>query len=210
MIRRVIVGQIETNCYLLSSDAQKLCVIVDPGGDPDSILFTLKENELTPLAILLTHGHFDHTGGIHELCLHFPELAVYLHADEYSETDPTYHYGGFDSMHFIKGGDILRFGPENEISLTVLDTPGHTSGGVSFLAEDPDNGQKYLFAGDTLFAGSAGRTDLPGGNMEVLLQSLKKLYEIDGDYIVLSGHGDPSMLSHERKTNPYMQYALRH
>ncbi|MEG0764809.1 MAG: MBL fold metallo-hydrolase [Pseudoflavonifractor sp.] len=195
-IKQMQVGPIGTNCYLLADDLSH-CAIIDPGGNAGTILAELKKSGLLPEMILLTHGHYDHTGGVAELrkALGVP---VYLHPADKAllgdqimpDIGPTRDY---------KGGDILTLG---SLALHVIHTPGHTPGGVTLRAEDA------LFTGDTLFCGSMGRTDLPGGSYEEIMLSLKCLGRLPGDYRVLPGHEGSSTLEEERKTNYYLVQAL--
>ena len=199
-VKTLQVGPIGTNCYLLCDPAEKRCAVIDPGGDADAILSTLKADGLTLSVILLTHGHFDHTGGVAELHAAHPEVPVFLHPADASRLGsdvfppigaPTVPYGD---------GDVVKLG---DLDIQVLHTPGHTPGGVCLLVGDA------LFTGDTLFQGSMGRIDFEGGSYEDIMASLARLAHLPGDFRVLPGHMDASTLERERKTNYYIREALR-
>ena len=196
------VGQLETNCYLLCDVERKLCAVIDPGADADIILETARENGCDICAILLTHGHDDHVGGVAGIRAACPDIPVYL-----NERDAAMQKPGLERLFppvpdtvSYDEGDILAVG---NIPVRVHATPGHTPGGVTLICGDA------LFTGDTLFAGSCGRTDFEGGSMEVELQSLAKIAALPGDYEVYPGHMDCSTLETERRFNPYLT-ALQH
>lgn len=197
-IKAMQVGPIGTNCYLLE-DARQAAVI-DPGGDASRLLAALEGAEVR--YILLTHGHYDHTGAAAALAAAFPQAAVYIHEKDYRDVDP----GLFplrtelSSVNFYGEGDRLTLGG---LELQVLHTPGHSEGSVTLRCGDA------LFCGDTLFAGSCGRTDLPGGDTAKILASLRRLGELEGDLRVLPGHMEGSTLGRERQVNPYLRQAMR-
>lgn len=197
-IKAMQVGPIGTNCYLLE-DARQAAVI-DPGGDASRLLAALEGAEVR--YILLTHGHYDHTGAAAALAAAFPQAAVYIHEKDYRDVDP----GLFplrtelSSVNFYGEGDRLTLGG---LELQVLHTPGHSEGSVTLRCGD------VLFCGDTLFAGSCGRTDLPGGDTAKILASLRRLGELEGDLRVLPGHMEGSTLGRERQVNPYLRQAMR-
>lgn len=198
------VGQIDTNCYLIGDEKTSVCAVADPGGSPDRVLAMIEKSGLEPQMILLTHGHWDHVGAIPALLEKFPDIPVYAHERELCPADePNPHYffprAGKNQRTYGEG-DSLRLGG---LELKVLHTPGHSAGSVVLLAEDT------MLCGDTLFAGSCGRCDLPGGDEEKMLASLKRLAELEGDYKVCPGHGPLSSLEQERRTNPYMKQAVR-
>ncbi len=192
------VGPIGTNCYI-REDARQAAVI-DPGGDASRLLAALEGAEVR--YILLTHGHYDHTGAAAALAAAFPQAAVYIHEKDYRDVDP----GLFplrtelSSVNFYGEGDRLTLGG---LELQVLHTPGHSEGSVTLRCGD------VLFCGDTLFAGSCGRTDLPGGDTAKILASLRRLGELEGDLRVLPGHMEGSTLGRERQVNPYLRQAMR-
>lgn len=198
------VGQIDTNCYLIGDEAANVCAVVDPGGSPERALAMIEKSGLELKMILLTHGHWDHVGAIPALLEKWPDLPVYAHEKELCPADePNPHYffpNAGKNQRTYGEGDVLELG---NLKLKVLHTPGHSGGSVVILAED------VMLSGDTLFAGTCGRCDLPGGGEENMLKSLARLGRLEGDYKVCPGHGPLSTLEHERKTNPYMNQAMR-
>lgn len=183
----VLGGPYMTNCYMVWDDAGN-AVVIDPASEPDRIMEVVEENGLRVSHILITHGHSDHIGGAAGLKDHTGALIVASKKDAYR-------------MHFdidlyaeegleIKSGDLV---------FSVLETPGHTEGGVCYLCGDS------LFSGDTLFRGSIGRTDLGGGDIYTLMYSLKKLRDLPyDDLTVYPGHMGQTTLAHERMTNPFL------
>lgn len=197
------VGQIDTNCYLIGDEKEKAGAVVDPGGSPERVLEMIRKSGLEPKMILLTHGHWDHVGAIPDLLEKWPDLPVYAHEKELCPADePNPHYffphAGKNQRTYGEG-DTLALGG---LTLRVLHTPGHSAGSVVILAEG------VMLCGDTLFAGSCGRCDLPGGSEEDMMRSLKRLGRLEGDYQVCPGHGRLSSLALERDVNPYMRQAL--
>ena len=201
-IKTLIVGPIGTNCYLLCDEAARVCAVIDPGGDGARIAAAAAETGCAPCAILLTHGHYDHTGAVEELLKKWPETPVYLnHRDVY---DDAYTQQLFPPL----SGDVRDYDEGDTVSVggltvSVLATPGHSEGSVTLRCGD------ILFCGDTLFAGSCGRTDFPGGSMEKIMASLRRLGQLEGDLQVLPGHMEPSTLDRERRWNPYLLQAMR-
>ena len=196
-IKSLQVGPIGTNCYILCDEAEKLCAVIDPGGDASRVAAAVAKTGCAPCAILLTHGHYDHTGGVADLAEKWPGLPVYLnHRDQAGED--AYLRQLFPPIPGAKDydeGDTIRIG---SLTLTVLATPGHSEGSVTLHCGD------VLFCGDTLFAGSCGRTDLPGGNARAMRDSLARLASLKENYQVHPGHGQGSTLDWEKKTNPYL------
>lgn len=197
-----VVGSLQTNCYLLIDEETKLAALIDPGDNADKLLALIKEEGVTLKYILLTHGHRDHTLAVPAVKQAIPEAEVYIgEADAHSTG--IYHYPLIDfipDLKFYGEGDTLPLG---SLTIRVMATPGHTLGGVTLLVGDA------MFSGDTLFAGSMGRTDLPGGNGEQMVASLRRLGQIEGEYTVYPGHMHATILSREQEYNPYIRQALR-
>ena len=194
------VGGFEVNCSILSENGKAW--IVDPGQEADRIIDLLAKKGLEPAAILLTHGHFDHIGGIPGLLEKFPDLPVYVHEKDMpmfghplNQLPP--EYTAFAKPRNLETLDKL----ESLEGLEILGTPGHTPGGVCYYF--PKN--KLLLSGDTLFAGSVGRTDLPGGDMATLMDSLRKLTALPDDTLVIPGHGMHTRIALEKSGNPFLQ-----
>ena len=194
-IKLMQVGPIGTNCYLLCDEIRKVCAIIDPGAEGRRIAAAVESVGCTPCAILLTHGHYDHTGGIRELRSQWSEIPVYLHRMDTAEKGApaslfppvpnTLHYGE---------GDTVNVG---NLAVQVMETPGHSLGSVTLRCVNA------LFCGDTLFAGDCGRTDFYGGSMDAMLASLGRLGRL-----VLPGHEETSTLDRERQGNPWLRQGM--
>ena len=200
-IKTLQVGPIGTNCYLLCDETEKLCAVIDPGGDAVRVAAAVEDSGCAPCAILLTHGHYDHTGAVAELSARRPGVPVYLNRRDVYEGD-AYLQQLFPPVPCAKDygeGDTVQVGG---LTLQVLATPGHSEGSVTLRCGDA------LFCGDTLFAGSCGRTDFPGGSVKKMMESLKRLGELEGDLKVYPGHMEDSTLDRERSWNPYLRQAM--
>ncbi len=199
LIKTLVVGQLQTNCYIVTDENTLECAVIDPGAYSSVILNYLEENKLRAKAILLTHGHFDHTGAVESLS-EATGAEVYVHRlDCQTGGHSPMRYKVPEGIKYYSEGDVVMVGG---LKFEVLETPGHSPGSVTLRCGDA------LFTGDTLFRESCGRTDLDGGSMEVLLKSLKRLYDLEGEYEVYPGHADASCLSRERENNYYMKYAV--
>ena len=193
-IKTLPLGAYQTNCYMVWADTADTCVVIDPGFEPDTVLLEAKRQGKTIEAILLTHGHFDHVGAVRDIAAE-TDCKVYLCENDLAM--PTQLTAGPLYYTDLYGeGDVLKLAG---LSFKVLHTPGHTPGSVCLQCED------CIFSGDTLFWGSCGRTDLPGGSWSTIQKSLKRLAGLSGDFKVYPGHGDSTTLSFERKYNPYMK-----
>lgn len=200
-------GQLGTNCYIFHQKGNSKCGIVDPGDQGEQLAQWLKDKGLEPEAILLTHGHFDHILGIPGLRTVWPDLPIYCHPADFGTGETTNLFGqrfptvsSFGNVTPYREGDRVTVAG---VELEVLETPGHTPGSVTLRAGDA------LFTGDTLFAGSMGRTDFEGGSGEDMKASLRRLAELEGDYQVLPGHEGQTTLEQERKTNYCVHMAMR-
>ena len=203
VFRQILVSPIGTNCSLLGEESAGVCFVVDPGDEPERVLKMVEDTGLTLQAILLTHGHWDHTGGVAGILNRFPDLPVYLHPNDLHTPggDRRHQYDGAGPNQRTYGeGDTLPLGNS---TVHVLHTPGHSRGSVVLQWGD------VLVTGDTLFAGYCGRCDLFGGSMEEMFSSLRRLAALPGDYRVYPGHGPNTTLETERRTNPYMRHAMQ-
>lgn len=192
-IDALALGDYQTNCYIIREAASKTCCVIDPGFEPERVMSYISSLGLDIEAILLTHGHFDHVGGVAVIAAE-TDCKVYICADDLS-LPPMLTAGPIYHTHTYADGDTLQL---SGLTIDVIRTPGHTPGSVCLLTGEA------MFAGDTLFAGSCGRTDLPGGSPADMTASLRRLAQLSVNYSVYPGHGDFSTLEEEKKYNPYM------
>lgn len=200
LINELTVGQLEANCFIVSDEKTKEAIIIDPGDDDEEIMDVVKENNLKVKYIVCTHAHFDHVGAVADvktktnalICIHKDEVEVYKRAGDFAA------FWGFkikplpEPDMLLNEGDVIAFG---NLNLKVLHTPGHSPGGMCLY------GGNVIFTGDTLFAGSVGRTDLPGGNINELKKSFSKLMCFPPDTKVYAGHGCSSTIGAEKTDN---------
>lgn len=197
------VGPIGTNCYILEDDTTGKAAVIDPGDEAGRILKVLEEDKVEVEYILLTHGHYDHTTGVPELHRALPQAKIYIHQADAngagSQLFPLVKQ--VEGLLYYDDGDKLTLG---SLTIEVIHTPGHSKGSVTLKVGD------VLFSGDTLFAGSCGRTDLAGGSYAEIMASLKRLGQLEGDYHVCPGHDITSTLEQERRSNPFLREAMAH
>lgn len=197
------VGPIGTNCYILEDEKARAAAIIDPGDEAGRILQVIEDDGVDVKYILLTHGHYDHTTAVPQLHKALPQAEIYIHrADANGAGSQLFPLAGrIPDLKFYDEGDTLALG---DMTIQVLHTPGHSKGSVTLKVGD------VLFCGDTLFAGSCGRTDLAGGSYAEIMASLKKLGQLPGDYHVCPGHDVTSTLERERRSNPFLREAMMH
>lgn len=200
LIKTLPVGQLETNCYVVTDEESLLCAVIDPGDESNTILDYLESNRLQCRAIFLTHGHYDHVGAVAAVAEETGATVYMNRRDDIGGREPRMPYALPETGEYVDEGDSVEIG---KLRFDVLATPGHTPGGISLLCGEA------LFTGDTLFRGSCGRTDLEGGNMDEQLRSLKKLCQLPGDYEVYPGHMDSTTLERERHLNYYCRMAMQ-
>ncbi len=201
-----IVGPVMTNCYLAVNEETKEALVIDPGDEAARLIQKIRERNVTPAAVLLTHGHFDHAGAARELADAFGIL-IYAHEKEKKTLEmPGINLSGmtgeppaaYHADVFVKDGDVLDLAG---FSVRVLFTPGHTEGGCCYYIEK----EQAVFAGDTLFCSSVGRTDFPGGSASVLLRSIReKLMTLPGQTNVYPGHNEITTIGWEKQHNPFL------
>lgn len=201
LIKTLHVGFLGTNCYIVSDEGTLECAIVDPGADSNKILDYIESNKLKPVAIFLTHSHFDHCMALEEVMDATGAPAYICKKDVNTPGSRQDQHKLTDDSGVLKGysdGDVMKVGG---LDVLVMETPGHSPGSVTLKCESA------LFTGDTLFRDSCGRTDLGEGSMDTLLQSLRRLSDLSGDYEVYPGHEGSTTLERERNFNYFMKHA---
>ena len=199
-------GAIAANCIVLWNEGSDVCWVVDPGQDVDDLTAFLDEHGLTPAAIVLTHGHFDHIGAVPGLLAKWPALPVHLGPGDVIMLGHSQNAWPPDYPSVPKPATLVADLAEGStlsaggISAKVLSTPGHTPGSICLYFEN----DHLLLTGDTLFAGSCGRTDFPGGSMSQMKASLKRLAALPPETTVIAGHGSPTTIGREVESNPFM------
>lgn len=209
-----------TNCYVVATEPGTECVVIDPGKDAGAgVAALVAEHRLKPIAILLTHGHIDHMWSVTPICGTYDTTAYVHPSDRHLLADPMagispetaqsllgggYRFVEPDDVREVADGQTLHLAG---VAFRVDHTPGHTMGSVSFHADHPQaEVGGVMFAGDLLFKGSIGRTDLPGGDHALMLQTLRRrVLTLPDDVVVLPGHGEQTSIGVERRTNPYLR-----
>ena len=205
IIKKLEVGPIMANCFILGCESTKEAVVIEPGDDSDRILMELAKSELNVKYLINTHGHFDHVGA-NKRMKEVTGAKLAIHPEDepmFKELSHSASMFGLTAQNsppadiLLKHGDEISFG---EINLKVIHTPGHSKGGICLYTKG------HLFSGDTLFAGSIGRTDLPGGDYDTLISSIRNnLLSLDDKTIVYTGHGPETTLGDEKRSNPFLR-----
>jgi hydroxyacylglutathione hydrolase len=203
-IEPIVVGAFEVNCYIVTGTENR-ALVIDPGADAEDITAALQARNLTVAAYLMTHGHMDHISGLADMVERCP-APVLMHPDDaawaFTELNAMPPYYPVPRATPVE--PLLVDGYTTQLAgqaISIIATPGHTTGGVCIYLPD----DKVLITGDTLFAGSVGRTDLPGGDSRILATSLARLRDLPGDITIYPGHGGSSTIAHEKQTNYFMQ-----
>jgi glyoxylase-like metal-dependent hydrolase (beta-lactamase superfamily II) len=204
IVKKLIVGPLEENSYIIGDERTKQAIVIDPGDEPDRIIELIRDNGFEVSAIICTHAHFDHMGAIGDIkkatgakiLIHKEDIELYKAAKDQAIS------WGYDIDDipqpdgFLSEGDEVQVG---DMKFKVLHTPGHTPGGICLY------GEGTVITGDTLFQGSVGRTDFPGGNMTKLKESFKRLLDLPDNTVVLSGHGPETTIGREKKENLFIE-----
>ncbi len=208
-IERLVVGPLQTNAYLLKDEKSGAGAVVDPGGDADRIVRWCRDAEMTPVLVVNTHAHVDHVGANAALMRAFPDADLCIgEGDAERLRNPAENLAAAfgsdlespEPDRLLREGDELAFGGTK---LRVIETPGHTPGAISLLAEDES--PPRLFCGDLIFRRGVGRTDLPGGDTEALVRSIReKVFTLPEETVIHSGHGEDTTVDEERESNPFL------
>ncbi|MCR3906561.1 MAG: MBL fold metallo-hydrolase [Tenericutes bacterium] len=196
-IEKISLGNLRSNCYIVSEDGNAL--VIDPGYESQEVIDYIKTNDLKVETIYITHCHFDHIGGVKQLKEIFNPIVYAPRKDSVWIDDPKYNQLGYKTPIdvWVDEGDEISFSKKTFI---VYETPGHSPGGTVLYND------KLLFSGDTLFYQSIGRTDIPLSDSKTLYQSVKKIYDLfDDDVVVYPGHGKPTTIYHEKNNNPFIR-----
>ncbi len=205
VIKKLVVGDLQTNCYVLGDEKSKEGVVIDPGGDVEDIEKVIQKEGLIIKCIILTHGHADHIAALTELKKRTNALILIHPADSDMLVDPTYNLSIFTGQDLIcpKADKFLDDGDKVQVGgfeLEVLHTPGHSPGGISLFTD------KMIFTGDALFYGGIGRTDFPGASHNQLMNSIReKILTKPDDTVVYSGHGPETTIGEEKRNNPWIR-----
>jgi hydroxyacylglutathione hydrolase len=207
-IETFVLGDFQTNCYCVRTDsAKKDCMLIDPGLHPFEMIQHLQKHHLVPSAVILTHGHIDHIGGLEQVRKHWPSVQVYIHKDDATMlTDSNENLSAVAGTIFqARPAEVILDGNAKirvaGLEFEMFHTPGHTSGGIC-LYNAPEG---IAFVGDTLFAGSIGRSDFPGGDYDQLIESIQtKLLTLPDATTIYTGHGPATTIGNEKRHNPFL------
>jgi glyoxylase-like metal-dependent hydrolase (beta-lactamase superfamily II) len=204
IIKTLPVGPLQVNCYVVACPRTKKALIIDPGDEADQILRVIEQEGLEPKMLVNTHGHFDHVGGNSailektgvEFCMHSDDVPMLKQAPRQAASFGLPAVESPEPSRLLQNGDVLEIG---DLNFEVIHTPGHSPGGICLY------GEGHLFSGDTLFAGSIGRTDLPGGDMQQLLGHIRsQLMVLPASTVVHPGHGPETTIAAEQSSNPFV------
>lgn len=197
-VERFVLGPLQTNCYLVYREGYDECMVIDPGDDPKALIDRIEELGLALRTVILTHGHFDHVGGVNALKEKY-HCYVGMHVDDWQLP---MELGGLGRTSHVLRDNFEIVGAS--MGFRVYHTPGHTPGSCCIAGGDRETGYTCIFTGDTLFRGGVGRTDL-GGDAKELVESIKFLAKLPGHYIVYPGHGDDSTIQNELDNNIFVR-----
>ncbi len=207
LIETIVSGALQSNCFVVGCTEENKAIVIDPGDDVERIVQVLGDNDMEPIAAVVTHGHFDHIEGNARLVDHYPGLPVWCHPEDAAMlTSSMYNMSSLFTKAIksppagkhLNEGDVVEVG---QLRFEVLHVPGHSPG--SICLHEPNH--KVVFVGDVLFADGIGRTDFPGGNHARLIESIHaKLLVLPDDTTVYAGHGQSTTIGHERGANPFL------
>ncbi|MDO3379306.1 MBL fold metallo-hydrolase [Geoalkalibacter halelectricus] len=204
IIERIVVGPLQVNSYILACPQTRQAAVIDPGAEGERILAVLRKQDLNARMVINTHGHFDHIGANQllveqtgaDLLIHRGDLALLDKAEQHAALYGLSASASPAPSRLLEGGEVLPLG---SLEIKVLATPGHSPGGICLLADG------HLFTGDALFAGSIGRTDLPGGDLDQLLSAIREhLLVLPDETLVHPGHGPDTSIGREKRSNPFL------
>lgn len=206
-VSTLTVGAFGSNCHILVRRGSRRALVIDPGDEAPRILAHLREGRLTPASILLTHGHMDHVAGLADVARAFPKAPVGLHPEDArwaftpANSMPPYYETPEAPAQIERAWAGGQTWTDDELTYEIIEVPGHSPGSVAFYFRALD----LVFSGDVLFAGSIGRTDLPGGHAATLGRSLRRLLELPDETVVYPGHGPDTTIGAERAGNPFLR-----
>jgi len=210
-VTRLVVGPLSTNCYVLTVQGERAAIVIDPGGDAEKIIRCCQRKDVEASHLVLTHAHCDHIAACGDMKRAFPQAEICIGQGDAADLADEFRNlsGAFGARvdcprpdRLLRDNDSIEIG---SMSLKVLETPGHTCGGISLLLRGD---APTLFCGDLVFAGDVGRTDLPGGDMPTLQRSIReKLLTLPEESVIRPGHGPKTTVGKERQTNPYLSLA---